>query len=228
MNPKEMRRYCYKCSGYRLINYASGDSEIGCVEASTDGYPVPVRQMNKCPKGYNAKGIRPVDKLSVLQLLGYIYSVTAVGPARLALQTEIARVPTLSGRKSLASGALQKVCVEKVATTSHGVKGIACTYRWKAGPPSLEMAEEVIHELHVLTSEQVAKRRLVRKGIVPPASRRPKIEPEMIGVTSCAKCRLREMKDCRDKLLELGYNCKKINVNKLSDEIIMGLKDSRG
>lgn len=227
MNPKEMRRYCYKCSEYRLINYASGDSEIGCMEASANGYPVPIRQLNKCPKGYNNRYVRPVDKMSLLHLLGYIYSVTSCGPARLALQEEIKRTPTLEGRKSLVSGALQKVCVERVATTSHGIKGIACTYRWKAGPPSLEMVDDVIYELNVLTSAQVAKRRLVRKGIVPQASRRPKIEPELLGVTSCAKCRLKEMKDCRDKLLDLGYNCKKINVNKLSDEIIMGLKDSQ-
>lgn len=220
-----MRAHCWCCSCYRLINYADRSSEIGCLQGGDD-YPVAVRLMDACPKGCGKHIGKPVDKVSLLHLLGELYDITAVKPVHVSLMKYVSRTPTIAGKRSIAQKALQMVCLQKVSKVTSGKKGIACQYVWTAGVPSLMLAEQVIDTMNLLMAEQIERKRQVRKGVRQKATR--KVRRVAPGATSCAKCRLKDVADCREKLLAVGYDCKKINVNKLEDEVTMGFTDAKG
>ena len=83
------------------------------------------------------------------------------------------------------------------------------------------MVERIAFKVTELTFDMVDKRRdaLDNKTWKP---RKPKISKKLAGVTACSTCRLKDIKDCRAKLIALGYDCKKINVNALDDEVTVG------
>ena len=69
----------------------------------------------------------------------------------------------------------------------------------------------------------MVKKRMERRKCGEQVIRPIKTEVRLRGVTSCAKCKIKDVQDCRERLLALGLDCKKINVNALPDEITVGL-----
>lgn len=220
----DVRGKCWLCSCYSMISYADGSSAAGCTKASEDGRPVDVRHLERCPRGHFHSRCKELDKQALLSVLGDLYTLIAVHPAYLALYSKISGAPSLAGKKTLIALAIQQLgIIERVDSRMEGQSGRRCTYRWnrKAGPPSLEMVERIAFKVTELTFDMVDKRRdaLDSKTWKP---RKPKISKKLAGVTSCSTCRLKDIKDCRAKLIALGYDCKKINVNALDDEVTVG------
>lgn len=224
MKASVMRYRCTMCDHYRLINCADGSSEIGCMKDSPDGYPVAIRVMDVCPRGHSRKRCQSIDKEALLKVLGHIYAETAVSPKFLSLYRVIAESDrSLAGKKTMIALAIQRLGIlKRVDSRVSGKSGRACTYAWceTAGPPSYDMVDRIIFETVNISFDMVDKRRkaLAEKSWKP---RIPKIPDKLKGITPCSKCRLKDVNDCRDKLLALGYDCKKVNVNALSDEVTM-------
>lgn len=231
MKSSVMRNRCIICEYYRLVNYADGSSEIGCIKDSPNGYPVPIRVMDACPRGHSRKRCHSIDKEALLKVLGKIYAEVAVSPKYLSLYKLIsASDRSLAGKRTMIALAIQRLGIlKRVGTTVEGMSGRACTYSWSksAGPPSYEMVDKIIFETVNISFDMVDKRRvaLKEKTWKPRVPKTPKVQK---GVTACAKCRLRDVVDCRYKLLALGYDCKRINVNTLSDEVTMGFYGQDG
>lgn len=225
MKANEMRSRCYMCEDYRLICYADGSSSIGCNRVSDDGRPVDIRKMDRCPRGHSRYRCKQLDDKAILEVLNAIYVATASSPNYISISNMISELPSLRSKRSLILAAIRRLkIVEKVSSKVDGLSGRRCIYKWNIsiGPPSLDLANKVIFETTEVSFEMVDKR---RKALADGKERktRPRISDSSIkGVTSCMTCRLKSVSDCREKLLALGYDCKEINVNLLSDEVTVG------
>ena len=167
---------------------------------------------------------KPIDRQALLSVLEDIFTAVSASPGQVSLYKMIADNPALKGKRTLIGQAiLKQKIIKRIGSKVAGIAGIRCTYQWnrKAGPPSMQMVEDVCKTVIVLTAEMVAKKKQRRADS---RSRIPKVKPPQAGATPCVKCRLMHLQDCRAKLFRLGYDCKKVNVNTLSDEIIVGLQ----
>lgn len=219
-----MRAKCWLCEHCRTVNYADGSSSIGCLVPSEDVYPVDIRFMEACPRGHSRR-YQDINRQDLMQIIGRIYVLTSASPGKLSLYKMVEEMPSLRGKKTLIGRAIIELGIlQRLSNRVLGHRGVYCLYRWNAGgPPSLEMCNRIIFKTEELTFAMVQSRKeRVKDGTVRP--RPVKISKKMIGITPCAKCRLNKVKNCRERLLDLGYDCKKVNVNMLPDEVTMGFE----
>lgn len=219
-----MRAKCCLCEHCRTVNYAGGSSSIGCMAPSEDGYPVDIRFMEACPRGHSRR-CQDINRQDLMQIIGRIYVLTSASPGKLSLYKMVEEISSLRGKKTLIGRAIIELGVlQRLSNRVPGHRGVYCLYRWNAGgPPSLEMCDKIIFKTEELTFAMVQSRKeRVKDGTVRP--RPVKISKKMIDITPCAKCRLNKVKNCRERLLALGYDCKKVNVNVLPDEVTMGFE----
>lgn len=219
-----MRVKCWLCEHCRTVNYADGSSSIGCLVPSKDGYPVDIRFMEACPRGHSRR-CQDINRQDLMQVIGRIYVLTSASPGELSLYKMVEEMPSLRGKKTLIGRAIIELGIlQRLSNRVPGHRGVYCLYRWNAGsPPSLEMCDRIIFKTEELTFAMVQSRKeRVKDGTVRP--RPVKISKKMIGITPCAKCRLNKVENCRERLLALGYDCKKVNVNMLPDEVTMGFE----
>lgn len=224
MRTKDMRAKCWLCEHCRAVNYADGSSSIGCMVPSKDGYPIDIRFMEACPRGHSRR-CQDINRQNLMQIIGRIYVLTSASPGELSLYKMVEEMPSLRGKKTLIGRAIIELGIlQRLSNRVPGHRGVYCLYRWNAGgPPSLEMCDRIIFKTEELTFAMVQSRKeRVKDGTVRP--RPVKISKKMIGITPCAKCRLNKVKNCRERLLDLGYDCKKVNVNMLPDEVTMGFE----
>lgn len=222
MRIADMRAKCWLCEHYRTVNYADGYSSIGCMVPSEDGYPVDIRLMEACPRGHSRR-CQDINRQDLMQVIGRIYVATSASPGELSLYKMVEEYPSLRGKKTLIGKAIVELgLIRRLSNRVPGHRGVYCLYRWDApGPPSLEMCDRIILKTEELTFDMVQIRQAkIREGTTQP--RPVKIDRRMIGITPCTKCRLNKVENCRERLLALGYDCKKINVNMLPDEVTMG------
>lgn len=219
----DMRAKCRICEDYRVVNYADGSSSIGCMAESSNDYPVDIRNMTSCPRGHSCKR-REIDRQALMRVIGRIYSLSSVSPAVLPLYKMVSSERAIAGKRTLIGQAiLQLGIIERVSCRMQGHRGVCCSYRWSAGPPSLEMCEAIVKKTDELLYDMVMARSKSRKSDKPVQPRLPKIDKSMRGTTSCIRCRFKDVQNCRERLLALGYDCKSINVNRLPDEVTVGL-----
>ena len=169
---------------------------------------------------------KAIDRLALLSVLGDMYAVISVNPSYLSPYKMVEDNPALKGRRTLITQAiLQMGIIVRVERGVEGMSGVRYTYQWgrKIGQPSLQMVDDICKVVTLLTSDMVEKRRESRRN---PQPRMPRVRPPRTGVTSCVKCCLRDVANCREKLLVLGYNCTKVLVDTIDHEVIMGLKGS--
>lgn len=224
MRIADMRAKCWLCEYYRTVNYADGSSSIGCMVPSEDGYPVDIRFMEACPRGHSRR-CQDINRQDLMQVIGRIYVATSASPGELSLYKMIEEYPSLRGKKTLIGKAIVELgLLRRLSNRVPGHRGVCCLYRWDApGPPSLEMCDRIILKTEELTFDMVQIRQAkIRQGTTQP--RPVKIDRRMIGITPCTKCRLNKVENCRERLLALGYDCKKVNVNMLPDEVTMGFE----
>ncbi|MBQ2371548.1 MAG: hypothetical protein II289_00065 [Bacteroidales bacterium] len=224
MRTIDMRVKCWLCEHCRTVNYADGSSSIGCLVPSKDGYPVDIRFMEACPRGHSRR-CQDINRQDLMQVIGRIYVLTSASPGELSLYKMVEEMPSLRGKKTLIGRAIIELGIlQRLSNRVPGHRGVYCLYRWNAGsPPSLEMCDRIIFKTEELTFAMVQSRKeRVKDGTVRP--RPVKISKKMIGITPCAKCRLNKVENCRERLLALGYDCKKVNVNMLPDEVTMGFE----
>jgi hypothetical protein len=224
MRTIDMRAKCWLCEHCRAVSYADGSSSIGCMVPSEDGYPVDIRFMEACPRGHSRR-CQDINRHDLMQVIGRIYVVTSASPGELSLYKMVEEYPSLRGKKTLIGKAIMDLGIlQRMSNRVPGHRGVYCLYRWNAGgPPSLEMCDRIIFKTEELTYAMVQIRKArVKDGMVRP--RPVKISKKMIGITPCTKCRLNKVENCRERLLALGYDCKKINVNMLPDEVTMGFE----
>ncbi len=222
MRIADMRAKCWLCDHCGTVSYADGSSSIGCMVSSEDGYPVDIRFMEACPRGHSRR-CQDINRQDLMQVIGRIYVATSASPGELSLYKLVEEYPSLRGKKTLIGRAIVDLGILcRLSNRVPGHRGVYCLYRWgAAGPPSLDMCDRIIHKTEELTFDMVQ----IRKARVKSGTSRPrpvKINKKMIGITPCTKCRLKKVKNCRERLLALGYDCKKINVNMLPDEVTMG------
>lgn len=224
MRTKDMRAKCWLCEHCRTVSYADGSSSIGCMVPSEDGYPVDIRFMEACPRGHSRR-CQDINRQDLMQIISRIYLLTSASPGELSLYKMVEGYPSLRGKKTLIGKAIMDLGIlHRLSNRVPGHRGVYCLYRWNAGsPPSLEMCDRIIFKTEELTFAMVQSRKeRVKDGTVRPHP--VKISKKMIGITSCAKCRLNKVENCRERLLALGYDCKKVNVNMLPDEVTMGFE----
>ena len=169
---------------------------------------------------------KSIDRLALLSVLGDMYAVISVNPSYLSPYKMVEDNPSLKGRRTLITQAILRLgIIVRVERGVEGMSGVRYTYQGgrKAGPPSLQMVDDICKVVTVLTSEMVERRRKSRRN---PQPRMPRVRPPRTGVTSCVKCYLRDVVNCREKLLAVGYNCKRVLVDTIDHEVIMGLKGS--
>ena len=220
----EMRTKCRRCEDYRTVNYADGSSSIGCLAKSADGYPVDIRNIEACPRGHSGKKLKEFDLQALMKVLGRIYALCSVSPAALPLYKMVTAEPAIAGKRTLIGQAiLQLGIIRRVGDRMPGHRGVCCSYRWSAGPPSLEMCENIARKTDELMFAMIAARAESRRSGKSVQPRPLKIDKAMLGTTPCARCRLKNVQNCRETLMALGYDCKKVNINKLPDEVTLGL-----
>lgn len=222
MRTVDMRAKCWLCEHYRTVSYADGSSSIGCMVPSEDGYPVDIRFLEACPRGHSRR-CRDINRQDLMQVVGKIYAATSASPGELSLYKMVEGYPSLRGKKTLIGKAIVDLGIlRRLSNRVFGHRGICCLYKWNAGgPPSLEMCDRIIFKTEELTFDMVRSRQArIKTGVTRP--RPVKISTKMIGITPCTKCRLSKVENCRERLLSLGYDCKKINVNMLPDEVTVG------
>lgn len=220
----DMRAKCWLCEHHRTVNYADGSSSIGCMVPSEDGYPVDIRWMEACPRGHS-RPCRDISRQDLMQVVGKMYAETSASPGELSLYKMIEDCPALRGKKTLIGKAIMDLGIlQRLSNKVPGHRGVYCLYKWgAAGPPSLEMCDRIIHKTEELSFDMVQIRQArIKNGTARP--RPVKVSKKMIGITPCTKCRINTVDNCRERLLALGYDCKKININMLPDEVTMGLK----
>ena len=215
MKPSEMKARCAICKHYRLITYAPGNYAIGCMKASKDDeHPVDILELDRCPREHGKKRFNKVESSELLPVLGRIYAETAASNAYLAL-VEILKDAGLSvKRKSqyIAKALVAMDILKVISRSEKGFRGTRCTYRWnmKVGPPSLKMVDDINAWLQEC-NEKLSARKYQQAA-----------EKEQRGVatflmdkttTVCEQCWLRSTPECYSKLMMMGIDCKKVNLN---------------
>ena len=206
---------CPWCKHYRVIVYANGSSAMGCLKASENGYPVDIKHLDHCPRTHPKRRNIEIERSELLSVLGKIYAECAPHPAHIALYEYLDKAgPTVKKYKTSIGRAIKAMGVMKVV--SHGVegkRGNKYIYRWNLkgfGPPSLELVDKIIMKVSE-TYEDEKVERLAKSSV----KETPKSSVLQIdaGITSCDVCWLKDFPDCREKLMAMGLDCKKVNIN---------------
>lgn len=221
MKTADMKLRCSVCKYYRLKSYADGHHSIGCMKASKDGiYPVDIVALDRCPRDHVKRHFVPVDEMQLLSALGGIYAETSANEAYIPLYALLAEAGlSVKNRKSLVGKAIMELGILKViSTTIPGKRGLRFTYRWNMkefGPPSLDMVKQLNDKMAELSDYKTNDRKIREALACHRDSHRMLIDE---GPTSCDLCWMRDLHDCRKRLLEIGIDCKRFNVNSIRHE----------
>lgn len=221
MKTAEMKLRCSVCKYYRLIGYADGHYSIGCMKASADGKsPVDIVGLESCPRDHVKRHFVPVDERQLLSALGSIYAETSAHEAYIPLYSKLGDAgQSVKNRKTLVGKAIMELGILKViSTTIPGKRGLRFTYRWNLkefGPPSLDMVRHLNDKMAELSDYRTNDRKNREALACHPDSHRMLIDD---GPTSCDLCWMRDLHDCRKRLLEIGIDCKRFNVNSIRHE----------
>ena len=216
-----MKLRCSVCKYYRLKSYADGHHSIGCMKASKDGiYPVDIVALDACPRQHVKKVFKPVNESQLLSALGSIYADTSASAAYIPLYARLGGGgASVRKRKTLVGKAIIELGILKiVSTVIPGKRGVRFTYRWNLkefGPPSLDMVAMINNKIAELTEVNTKEKRNRDAVVNIPESHRLLIDK---GPTSCEFCWARDLEDCRLRLLSIGLDCKRVNVNSIRHE----------
>lgn len=211
----KLKLLCSQCKYYRTIVYVDCGCAMGCMKESTNGYPVDIRHMESCPRTQRNRQKIEVDPSELLIVLGKIYAECAPHPMHLALYQYLSDGgATVKRYRDSIGQALTTMGILKVVSVGvEGKRGNNRVYRWnlkKFGPPSLELVDKVISTMSETIEDDKLERLAKTISSEPPRSRTLEINE---GVTSCEMCWLKDVTDCRQKLLVMGLDCKKVNIN---------------
>ena len=221
MEIANMKLRCSLCKYYRVMAYADGHYSIGCMKASADGkWPVDIVTLDSCPRDNVKRRFTPVDESQLLIALGKIYALVSAHDACIPLYKTLESVgQSVKKRKTWIGKAIIELGILKVISTAiPGKGGRKYTYRWNLkefGPPSLAMVQQINDKIAELSD----KNTIDRKNRI--ASESHQDSHKMLiddGPTSCDVCWMRDIEGCRQRLLEIGIDCKKYNVNSIRHE----------
>lgn len=214
VTPK-LKLLCSQCKHYRTIVYADGGCAMGCLKASDNDYPVDIRRIDACPRTQRNRRKIELEPLELLSVLGKLYAECAPHPVHLSLYQYLSEGgPTVRRYKASIGHAIIAMGIMKVVSRGvDGKRGNTCIYKWNIegfGPPSLDLVDKIVKTMSETIEEDKLERlaKSVAKGS--PQSRTLEIDE---GVTSCETCWLREFPDCHEKLMAMGLDCKKMNIN---------------
>lgn len=215
MDSSKMKIICSVCKYYRTIVYADGGCAMGCLKASDNDYPVDIRHLDCCPRDQKKRRQLELDHSQLLKVLGKIYAKCVTSPAQFSLYEFLKEgEKTVRRYKASIGHAIIKMEVLKVVSRgTPGQRGNVYTYSWNNdvyGPPSLELVAQIAKTMSVAIEDQKIKRKAESIGKDSPKSRVLNVDE---GVTSCELCWLRDCPDCHDKLVAMGLDCKKMNIN---------------
>lgn len=221
MKTADMKLRCSVCKYYRLIGYSDGHYSIGCMKASVDGeHPVDIIGLERCPRDHVKRHFVPVDEQQLLSALGCIYAETSAHEAYIPLYSVLgAAGQEVKNRKTLVGKAIMELGILKViSTTIPGKRGMRFTYRWdlkEVGPPSLDMVKRINDKMAELSDYRTNHRKNREAATCQAGNHRMLIAD---GPTSCELCWMRDLHDCRKRLLEIGIDCKRYNINSIRHE----------
>ena len=214
VTPK-LKLLCSQCKHYRTIVYADGGCAMGCLKASNNDYPVDIRRIDACPRTQRNRRKIELQPLELLAVLGKLYAECAPHPVHLSLYQYLSEGgPTVRRYTASTGHAIIAMGIMKVVSRGvDGKRGNTCIYKWNIegfGPPSLDLVDKIVKTMSETIEEDKLERlaKSVAKGS--PQSRTLEIDE---GVTSCETCWLREFPDCHEKLMAMGLDCKKMNIN---------------
>lgn len=225
MKSSEMKLRCSVCAYYRLITYADGHHAIGCLKASEDGrYPVDIIRLDSCPRTHAVRRYKPVDQGELFKVLGELYTKTAAAPAHIPLYSMLDKAgESVRKRKNIIGKTLVKIgLLQVVDERVPGKRGICYVYKWNLkqfGPPSLDMADMINEKISEYVGD-ASDERMNRAAVLNTAKTHHIAIDE--GVTRCDLCWMRDTNDCRHRLLAVGIDCKKFNVNTMRYEAPVG------
>lgn len=218
MKTSEMKVRCSICKYNRTIRYADGHLSIGCMKASPNGlWPVDIISLDRCPRSHRKRRDNSVDGSELLAILGKIYAQVSVTPDYIPLHTVLKTSgPSVRKKAQHIARALVELEILKVVSRSEkGRKGMRCKYIWNmkaAGPPSLDMVDRINASVQQSVEDATAKE-YDKKAM---ADIKPTKELLVdAGATSCEGCWMREVVNCREKIMAMGLDCKSININSI-------------
>ena len=206
---------CSKCKHYRTIVYADGGCAMGCLKASDNDYPVDIRHLDACPRIQRKRRSIELVPAELLSVLGKLYAECAPHPVHLSLYQYLSEGgPTVRRYKASIGHSLIAMGIMKVVSRGvNGKRGNTCIYAWNMkefGPPSLELVDKIVMRMAETIEEDKLDRLAKAVAKDSPQSRTLEIDE---GVTSCETCWLKEFPDCHQKLMAMGLDCKKMNIN---------------
>lgn len=211
----KLKLLCSQCKYYRTIVNADGGCAMGCLKVSTNGYPVDIRNMEACPRTQRNRQKIDVEPSELLSVLGKIYAECAPHPMHLALYQYLSDGgATVKRYRDSIGRALTAMEILKVVSVGvEGKRGNNRIYRWnlkKYGPPSLELVDKIINTMSETIEDDKLERLAKTLSSEVPRSRTLEVNE---GVTVCEMCWLKDVTDCRQRLLVMGLDCKKVNIN---------------
>lgn len=211
----KLKLLCSHCKHYRTIVYADGSCSMGCLKGSDTEYPVDIRRLESCPRTQRKRRSVELDPSELLAVLGKLYAECSVHPVQISLYQYLADGgSTVKRYKSQVGQAITSMGIMKVISRGvDGKRGNTCFYKWNIdtyGPPSLDLVDKIIKTMAETIEENKLNRLAQTVSKEAPKSRTLEVDE---GVTSCDVCWLKDFKDCREKLMVMGLDCKKMNIN---------------
>ena len=211
----KLKLLCSWCKHYRTIVYADGSAAMGCLKASENDYPVDIRNLDACPRTQRNRRSIELEPSELLSVLGKLYAECSPRPVHLSLYQYLSEGGRSVKRYKASIGhALIEMGIMKVVSRGvEGKRGNTCVYKWNIegfGPPSLELVDKIVKSMSETIEEDKLERLANSMSKDAPNSRMLEIDE---GVTSCDVCWLKDCQNCREKLLAMGLDCKKMNIN---------------
>lgn len=211
----KLKLLCSQCKYYRTIVYADGGCAMGCTKNSENGYPIDIRHLESCPRTQRKRRSIELDRSELLSVLGKLYAECAPHPVHLSLYQYLSEGGrTVRRYKASIGHAIMKMGIMKVVSRGvDGKRGNTCIYKWNTesvGPPSLDLVDKIVKMMSETIEDDKLERLAKSMCKEAPKSRTLEIDE---GVTSCDVCWLKDFQDCHEKLLAMGLDCKKMNIN---------------
>lgn len=211
----KLKLLCSQCKHYRTIVYADGTCAMGCLKASKNDSPVDIIHLDSCPRTQRKRRSLQLEPSELLSVLGKIYANCAPHPVHLSLYQYLSEGGhTVNRYKASIGHTIISMGILKVVSRGvDGKRGNTCVYKWNIkdyGPPSLDLVSKIIKNMSETIEDDKLERLAKYMSKETPQSRTLEIDE---GVTSCDVCWLKDFTGCREKLMAMGLDCKKMNIN---------------
>lgn len=211
----KLKLLCSQCKHYRTIVYGDGSAAMGCLKPSNNGYPVDIRKLDACPRTQRKRRSVELNPSELLAVLGKLYAECSIHPVHISLYQYLSEGgKTVKRYKSAIGHTIVAMGIMTVVSRGvDGKRGNTCIYKWNIdsfGPPSLELVEKIVKRMSETIEDNKIERLAKSVSKDAPKSRTLEVDE---GVTSCDVCWLKEFQDCREKLMAMGLDCKKMNIN---------------